>query len=123
MKHRAENPGVTDFCGFYWHSTRLARKGTDWIYNEGQRQFQTVSKNNVIGWGDCKEILFKFKKDMDQHYRNMFWHFTHCKDCGKCEYWDNVYLQHLARVNTPTDLVTDAEMLSAVEEMEVDGAH
>lgn len=84
-----------------------------------------MCKDNAIGWGQCKEIMFKFKKTMDQHYRNMMWHFTHARECSKCLYWDNVYLQHLARVSTSTctDLVSDAEMLSAVEEMEVDGAH
>lgn len=127
MKHRAEHPEVGDFCGFYWHSTRLARKGTDYIYNEAKPGFQGRATDNKITWDDCKELLFNFKKTMDQHYRNMLWHFRRGGECQKCTYWDDVYLQHLAKVQqdqTDDSLdISDAEMLSAVEDMEANGAN
>lgn len=78
-----------------------------------------------MDWGSCKEIMFDFKKGMDQCYRNIMWHFTHTPDCPKCKYWDNVYLQHLAKADDPSNSteVTDAEMLSLAETMEVDGSN
>lgn len=124
MKHRAANPGVADFCGYYWHSTRLARKGTDYIFNDGQQAFQKVAKDGKIGWAEHRELMFTYKKTMDQLYRNMMWHFTHAHDCNKCEYWDNVYTMHLAKATVPTVTeLTDAEMLEAVDAMDVNGSN
>lgn len=100
----------------------MARKGTEYIYNHSQMSFQKIAKNNVIEWDQCKELLFDFKKMIDQCYRNMMWHFSHGEGCMKCKYWDEVYSKHLARVNVPTEL-TDQEMLDAVTEMEVDGSN
>ena len=54
----------------------------------------------------------------------MLWHFGRGGYCNKCEYWDNVYLEHLANVDSSNDVVmqeiSDADMLEAA--MEIDGS-
>lgn len=122
-EHKAKTGTDLQFCGFYYHSTRLARNGTDWIFNKGKPLFQSKSKNNVCEWGEVREILFEFKKWIDQGYRNMMWHFKNGQPCIRCGYWDDVYGQHLANItHTSADQdVTDEEMLESA--MEVDGAN
>lgn len=88
-----------------------------------QQEFQKVAKDNKVGWMDCREILFEFKKTLDQWYRNMFWHLRFSHDCEKCNYWDTVYAQHMAKVNDVSNEITDEEMLEAVDDMEVDGSN
>lgn len=87
--------------------------------------FQSKSENNLISWENAREMLFEFKKMLDQCYRNMLWHFARGGYCDKCEYWDNVYLEHLANVDSSNDVdmqeLSDAEMLEAA--MEIDGTH
>ncbi|AEM37607.1 NP [California sea lion bocavirus 3] len=123
-RHKAETGINLSMCGFYWHSTRLARAGTDWIFNEGKPLFQSKCTNNLVSWDIVREMLFQFKKTMDQKYRNILYHGMRGADCDKCKYWDNVYLEHLANIET-NDVVmqdiSDEEMLSAA--MEVDGTH
>lgn len=76
-------------------------------------------ENNVVKWDDVREMLFDFKKHIDQKYRNMMYHFSRGGNCSKCEYWDNMYLQHLAQVETtPTSEVTDQEMLDMAEQLD-----
>lgn len=120
-KHKAEHKPDLGYCGFYWHSVRLARRGTDHVFSESKQEFQRRARDNRVEWADVREILFKYKKDMDQLYRNMLWHFRNT-DCDKCKYWDNVYMQHLAHVQ-PSELqnkeLTDEEMLEVA--MEIDG--
>lgn len=95
------------------------------IFNDMQHEFQKANKEGKLNWESHREQLFYFKKTMDKLYRNMMYHFTHAKNCSKCSYWDDVYLKHLAKVDThvPTGEVTDEEMLSVAESMEVDGTH
>nr|UMO75510.1 MAG: NP1 [Hedgehog bocavirus]UMO75513.1 MAG: NP1 [Hedgehog bocavirus] len=88
-----------------------------------QGEFQSVAENGKISWKECKELLFKFKQEMDGKYRNMMWHFSHTSDCTRCKYWDNVYLTHLAKVDVNSTEVTDQEMLEAISDMEVDGTN
>lgn len=83
-----------------------------------------MSKNNVITWDQCRDLLFDFKKNLDYKYRSMMWHFSMGEQCHKCNYWDKMYAGHLANVSLSTqeedsDTVTDAEMLAVA--MEVDG--
>lgn len=114
----AENAPDMSYCGFYWHSTRLARKGTDLIFNLCKQEFQKRMNDNKVEWGDVREILFMLKKEMDQGYRNMLWHFRYTQ-CEKCTYWDDVYSKHLANVKSecPQEL-TDQEMLEAASAMD-----
>nr|AXF54186.1 NP1 [Porcine bocavirus] len=122
-QHMAKFKPDKSYCGFYWHSCRLARKGTDYIFTEGMRDFQKRCKDNKCEWKDVREILFGLKKVLDQGYRNMMYHFRHTQ-CEKCNYWDEVYKMHLANVSpseTEPQELTDEEMLAAA--MEVDGAH
>ncbi|QEV86959.1 NP1 [Bocaparvovirus carnivoran6] len=130
MHHRAKEQDVCPpFCGFYWHSTRLARMGTDYIFNIAKGKFQEMSKNNVISWDQCRDMLFDFKKMLDFKYRSMLWHFAMGENCDKCTYWDKVYSAHLAHIALPTQEeepidptnVSDAEMLEVA--MEVDGTN
>ncbi|AGL09953.1 hypothetical protein [Bat bocavirus XM30] len=121
-EHRAKTGAGIGYCGFYYHSTRLARAGTDWIFNKGKPLFQSKCTNNVCEWSDVREILFDFKKWIDQSYRNMMWHFKHGQPCARCAYWDDVYGQHLANVKpVPIQDISDEDMLEAA--MEVDGAN
>lgn len=81
-----------------------------------------MSTNNTITWQQCREILFKFKQEIDQKYRNMLWHFSQGGDCPRCTLWDDLYRKDRAHVNTsPQEEVTDEELLEAA--MEVDGTH
>lgn len=108
------------FCGFYWHSTRIAKKGTDYIFSEGKQSFQKRAKENKVEWNDVREILFEMKKSVDQMYRNMLWHFRH-SDCERCKYWDEMYATHLAKVKLlDSQELSDAEMMQAA--MEIDGS-
>lgn len=114
-------------CGFHWHATRMTRVGTDHIFNLSQSKFQTIATGGKIDWDNCKELLFDLKKYLDHKYRNMMYHFCLGGVCERCIYWDEVYTKHQLResnknahVVAPLD-VTDEEMLSAVESMEVDG--
>lgn len=80
----------------------------------------------TIDWNQCKELLFMFKKETDQKYRNMMWHFSQGGKCERCEYWDKTYVMERAMVETDHAVpvvpeITDEEMLSAVSSMEVDG--
>ena len=122
-QHMARFKPDKSYCGFYWHSCRLARRGTDYIFTEGMRDFQKRCKDNKCEWKDVREILFGLKKVLDQGYRNMMYHFRHTQ-CEKCNYWDEVYKMHLANVSpseTEPQELTDEEILAAA--MEVDGAH
>lgn len=119
--HAAKTGCSKAFCGYYWHSRRLAKKGTDWIYDEGKKMFQSKAKNNKVEWGEVREMLFSLKKMIDQSYRNMLWHFGK-SECEKCNYWDEVYLKAIANVtNDSSQEIDDEEMLQAA--MEVDGSN
>nr|WES10448.1 NP1 [Rodent bocavirus] len=119
-KHNAiHNPGL-GFCGYHWHSTRLARAGTEMIFNGCKQKFQEYQNDGQINWEQTKEILFFLKKEMDQKYRNMLWHFKNTQ-CNKCEYWDNVFTRFTANISeSPQDDPTDEECLKAA--MDVDGS-
>ncbi|UZV41799.1 MAG: NP1 [Feline bocaparvovirus 4] len=130
VRHKAKSSDdCPNFCGFYWHSTRLARFGTDYIFNIAKPQFQSYATNNLISWDQCRDILFEFKKNVDFKYRSMMYHFALGEQCNKCNYWDQVYTAHLAHVSIPTIQeddeepfeVTDNEMLAVA--MEVDGTN
>lgn len=115
------NPGIP-YCGYYWHSTRLARRGTETIFGLMKQKFQEKAKDNQLGWEEVKELLFFFKKEQDQGYRNMMWHFLNT-ECEKCTFWDGVYRTTTANV-TPNDdsfqEVSDEDCLKAA--MEADGS-
>lgn len=131
MEHRSKHPEAPALCGFYWHSTRMTRVGTDLIYNQLQSDFQSLAEGGKVDWTNCKEMLFKLKKEIDQKYRNMMWHFSQGGACERCKYWDDMYRAYQAQVETdsqapsvvPSTEISDVEMLSAVESMEVDGAN
>nr|WRQ19898.1 MAG: NP1 protein [Bocaparvovirus sp.] len=118
VKFKAANNEQRSFCGFYWHSWRLAKKGTDRVFDEMKKEFQSRCKDGKVEWADVREMLFKFKKCTDKDYRSMLWHFRFTS-CEKCDFWDDVYKKHMANVHydTPQEL-TDAELLAAVEEAE-----
>lgn len=123
-QHRANHPDAPGWCGFYWHSTRLARDGTNCIFNEMKQEFQELQINGKITWDNVRELLFSQKKKLDQKYRNMLYHFRHNADCPRCDYWDDVYRKHLAHVSSQeSEEVTDEEMLSAVESMETNASN
>ncbi|QDS02906.1 NP1 [Bocaparvovirus primate3] len=122
-RHRAANPDAPGWCGFYWHSTRIARDGTNEIFNRCKQQFQELQVDNKLDWDGVKEILFANKKIMDQKYRNMFWHFRNMPDCNRCDYWDDVYRMHLAKVSSQVPDVSDEEMLAAAEVMDSDASN
>lgn len=122
-QHKSLVGDTPGYCGFYWHSTRIAKKGTDYIFDVAQKQFQSAQSHNQIDWKACRNILFDFKKTIDQQYRNMFWHFRNGGECEKCVYWDDVYRMHLANVDSASvsqPEITDEEMLEAA--MAVDGS-
>nr|QBA84421.1 MAG: NP1 [Porcine bocavirus 3] len=121
-EHRKREGIQFDFCGFYYHSTRIASKGTRYIFDMAKKDFQSVAKQNCVTWDQHRELLFTFKRCLDNMYRSMMYHFRFT-DCQKCPYWDDVYRQHLANV-TPIETVppsplelSDVEMLEAVESM------
>ena len=112
-----------DLCGFYYHSTRIAGKGTRWIFDVGKKEFQSVARQNCITWDQCRELLFTYKRCLDTMYRSMMYHFRFT-ECHKCDYWDDFYRQHLAGVTPPETVapssigeLSDVEMLEAVESM------
>lgn len=129
MEHRAHNPGAPALCGFHWHATRLARVGTDFIFNVSQKDFQSKAVGGKCDWNECREMLFKLKKEIDQKYRNIMYHFSQGEKCDRCEYWDSMYKAHQAQVEIDNAMpsvsteVSDVEMLELAESMEVDGAH
>lgn len=121
-EHRKREGIQFDFCGFYYHSTRIASKGTRYIFDMAKKDFQSVAKQNCVTWDQHRELLFTFKRCLDNMYRSMMYHFRFT-DCQKCGYWDDFYRQHLANV-TPIETVppssievSDVEMLEAVESM------
>nr|AXF73554.1 NP1 [Canine minute virus] len=119
-KSRSKEP-LPAFCGFICFNTILICCGTDSILNEGKPKFQSVCHENKITWDQCREMLFEFKKTIDQKYRNIMYHMGRGGFCQKCCYWDDVYTKHLANVNDAlTQDLSDADMLSAA--MEVDGS-
>nr|AYW35041.1 NP1 [Rodent bocavirus] len=122
-EYNAKHNTGKSYCGYYYHSTRIAKRGTDLVFNEAKQKFQAMQTDNKVEWGDVREILFWFKKTIDQQYRNMMWHFLNT-ECEKCQFWDDVYRKHIAQVNNepavPIQELTDEEMLQAAIEM--DGA-
>ena len=122
-EHRKREGVEVDLCGFYYHSTRIAGKGTRWIFDVGKKEFQSVARQNCITWDQCRELLFTYKRCLDNMYRSMMYHFRFT-ECQKCPYWDDVYRQHLANVTpietvppSPLPELSDVEMLEAVESM------
>ena len=121
-EHRKREGIQFDFCGFYYHSTRIASKGTRYIFDMAKKDFQSVAKQNCVTWDQHRELLFTFKRCLDNMYRSMMYHFRFT-ECQKCGYWDDFYRQHLANVTPietvpPSSLeVSDVEMLEAVESM------
>lgn len=89
------------------------------IFDVMKKEFQSRCTENKLDWAGVREMLFHFKKTMDQQYRNMLWHFRNTK-CEKCDYWDNVYCKHVANVEQSPQEISDEDMLKAA--MEVDGA-
>ncbi|ATV81489.1 NP1 [Rhinolophus pusillus bocaparvovirus 1] len=130
FEHRAQNPEAPGLCGFQWHSTRLARAGTEHIFETAQKDFQSGAEGGKCDWNVVREIMFRFKKEMDQKYRNIMYHFAMGEACARCKYWDDMYKAYSAQVevdqvpvSAPPTEVTDQEMLELAESMEVDGAH
>ncbi|AVR53751.1 NP1 protein [Rodent bocavirus] len=118
VRYKAKHNTDKSFCGFYWHSWRLAKKGTDKIFDEMKAEFQGKCTDGKIEWADAREMLFKFKKEMDKDYRSMLWHFRFT-ECEKCAFWDEVYKKHMANVHyDPPQELSDAELLEAVAEIE-----
>jgi len=90
------------------------------IFNGCKQKFQEFQNDGQINWENTKEILFFLKKEMDQKYRNMMWHFKNTQ-CNKCEYWDNVFTRFTANISESSqDEPTDEECLKAA--MDVDGS-
>lgn len=119
-RYNAKHNTGKSFCGYYWHSTRLARKGTETIFGKMKQDFQSKATDGKIGWEGVKEMLFNFKKEQDQAYRNMMWHFLNT-ECDKCIFWDDVYRKQTANVSPDDDFqeISDEECIKAA--MEVDG--
>lgn len=122
-EHRKREGIEFDFCGFYYHSTRITSKGTRYIFDLAKKDFQSVAKQNCITWDQHRELLFTFKRCLDRMYRSMMYHFRFT-DCQKCGYWDDFYRQHLANVTpietvppSPLPEISDVEMLEIVESM------
>ncbi|ATV81495.1 NP1 [Rhinolophus sinicus bocaparvovirus 2] len=120
-EHKKREGLDVDFCGFYYHSTRIAGKGTRWIFDVGKKEFQSVARQNCITWDQCRELLFTYKRCLDTMYRSIMYHFKFTP-CQKCPFWDDVYRQHLANVTPiesvpPVGELSDVEMLEAVESM------
>nr|AKH60195.1 NP1 [Porcine bocavirus] len=123
MEHKKREGLDMDLCGFYYHSTRIAGKGTRWIFDVGKKEFQSVARQNCITWDQCRELLFTYKRCLDTMYRSMMYHFRFT-ECQKCLYWDDFYRQHLAGVTPPETVapssigeLSDVEMLEAGESM------
>nr|QTZ97563.1 NP1 [Porcine bocavirus] len=121
-EHRKREGIQFDFCGFYYHSTRIASKGTRYIFDMAKKDFHSVAEPNCVTCNQHRELLFTFKRCLDNMYRSMMYHFRFT-ECQKCGYWDDFYRQHLANV-TPIETVppssievSDVEMLEAVESM------
>nr|QWQ59405.1 NP1 [Bocaparvovirus sp.] len=119
VKFKAKHNTEMSFCGFHWHSWRLAKKGTDKVFDEMKAEFQSRCKEGKVEWVDVREMLFRFKKSMDKDYRSMMWHFKFT-ECEKCDFWDDVYKKHMANVyHEPPQELTDEELLAAVQETEL----
>lgn len=119
VKFKAKHNTEMSFCGFHWHSWRLAKKGTDKVFDEMKAEFQSRCKEGKVEWVDVREMLFRFKKSMDKDYRSMMWHFRFT-ECDKCDFWDDVYKRHIANVyHEPPQELTDEELLAAVQETEL----
>ncbi|ALT04903.1 NP1 [Bocaparvovirus lagomorph1] len=131
--HRADSPDAPAVCGFFWHSNRIAGKGTDWIFTRGKQLFQERAKNNVIDWDMARDLLFSFKRECDQWYRNMLYHFRLGEPCDKCNYWDGAYRKYCARVNadyekeinatSASQELTDEEAAAALDAAMADASH
>lgn len=118
VKYKAKHNTDQSFCGFHWHSWRLAKKGTDRVFDEMKAEFQIRCRDGKIEWPDAREMLFKFKKAIDKDYRSMLWHFRFT-ECTKCDFWDDVYKKHMANVHhEPPQELTDEELLAALQEAE-----
>nr|AGS15058.1 NP1 [Porcine bocavirus] len=120
--HREREGIDLHFCGFYHHSTRIAGKGTRYIFDRAKKDFQSVARKNCTTWDQRRELLFTYKRCVDNMYRFMMHHCSF-KDRQKRDYWDDMYRQQLAGV-TPIEIVppsvaelSDVEMLEAVESM------
>nr|AWB14578.1 NP1 [Murine-associated porcine bocavirus] len=119
VKFKAKHNTEMSFCGFHWHSWRLAKKGTDKVFDEMKAEFQSRCKEGKVEWVDVREMLFRFKKAMDKDYRSMMWHFRFT-ECEKCDFWDDVYKKQMANVyHEPPQELTDEELLAAVQETEL----
>nr|AVW82253.1 NP1 protein [Rodent bocavirus]AVW82257.1 NP1 protein [Rodent bocavirus]AVW82277.1 NP1 protein [Rodent bocavirus] len=119
VKFKAKHNTEMSFCGFHWHSWRLAKKGTDKVFDDMKAEFQSRCKEGKVEWVDVREMLFRFKKAMDKDYRSMMWHFKFT-ECEKCDFWDDVYKKHMANVyHEPPQELTDEELLAAVQETEL----
>nr|QWQ59441.1 NP1 [Bocaparvovirus sp.] len=119
VKFKAKHNTEMSFCGFHWHSWRLAKKGTDTVFDDMKAEFQSRCKEGKVEWVDVREMLFRFKKAMDKDYRSMMWHFKFT-ECEKCDFWDDVYKKHMANVyHEPPQELTDEELLAAVQETEL----
>nr|QBA84376.1 MAG: NP1 [Porcine bocavirus 3] len=122
MEHKKREGLDMDFCGFYYHSTRIAGKGTRYIFDVSLDTFQSVARQNCITWDQHRELLFTYKRCLDNMYRLVSLD-TCIAGHLYCGYWDDFYRQHLANV-TPIETVppssievSDVEMLEAVESM------
>lgn len=86
--------------------------------------FQAKCTNNLVNWETVREMLFSLKRNLDQKYRNIMWHGMRGGHCDKCQYWDNVYMEHLANVNNDDVImqeISDEDIIAAA--MEVDGTN
>lgn len=119
-EHKAATGCKHDFCGFHYHSARLANLGTSFIYDIMQKQFQEKAENNAINWSDTKELLFTLKKMLDAKYRNIMYHGMMGGHCHKCKYWDKIYTEYLSsracNSNSSSFEISDQEMLAIMEE-------
>lgn len=117
-EHKASTGCKHDFCGFHYHSARLANLGTTYIYDIMQKKFQEKSTDNKIDWKITKEMLFALKKMLDQKYRNIMYHGMMGGNCHKCKYWDKIYTEYLSSraCNNESSLeISDQEMLAVME--------
>lgn len=122
LEHRAENPDVPSFCGTFYHTNRLVRTGTNLIFNKYYELFKgRCNDRNQMDWEGVKDLLFTFKHDMHEKYRNMMFHFAK-ERCEGCLYWDG-FMRHYITVRNEVEkmevdnpnYVPDCEMLQIAE--------
>lgn len=85
-----------------------------------------MAREGRINWDDARELLFLYKRCMDEKYRKMMWHFSQGDPCISCRFWDEKYKNKDEPVSHPLPEITDEEMIEAadsVEAMEVDGTN